>query len=119
MTWNVVVTPDAAFDGVAIQIGRRLADGTLQGLTFAQDVTTREPGTSWPAPSMQFTDDLARALLDALADHFGNTSGGRQQRADFEHERGRVDRLIGVMEGVVIASCAPPAHLYAESRDGR
>lgn len=101
MTWRIAVTPDAAFDGVAIQIGRRFADGTLQGLVFTQDVTTREPGASWPVPSMQLTDDLARALLDALAEHYGNSSGGRQQRGDFEHERARVDRLVDVLAGVV------------------
>jgi hypothetical protein len=29
-----------------------------------------------------------------LAGYYGGTTGGLQQRADFEHERARVDRLI-------------------------
>lgn len=125
MTWRIVIVPDAGYDGVAIQIARRMGDGSVQQLRFEQaaETTPYAPGTAMPAPSLTLADDLAMALLDALADHFGNTSGGRQQRADYEHERGRVDHLSGVLariaEGAVTVALEPPAHLYAESRPGR
>ncbi|MFY1595460.1 hypothetical protein [Micromonospora sp. WMMD737] len=109
MTWRVVVTPDAALNGVAMQIARRLDGGAVQALRFEQTVDVIPEGVAMPGPSMALTDDLAMALLDALADHYGNTTGGRQQRADYEHERGRVDRLIGVVEGALMAAQQRPA----------
>lgn len=37
--------------------------------------------------------EVARALLDALARHFGGTGDTRQLRKDYDHERSRVDKL--------------------------
>ena len=97
MTWRIAITPDAIIDGISIQIARRLngPGSHAELLTFAQSAEIVEPGTMNPRPSLAISDDLGRALLDALAAHFGGTTGGQQQRADFEHERARVDRLIG------------------------
>jgi hypothetical protein len=36
----------------------------------------------------------AHAIVGALSRELGLTEGAKFQRADFEHERGRVDRLI-------------------------
>lgn len=121
MTWRIAIVPDAATDGVAIQIARRLDGGHVQQLRFEQvaEAMSAAPGTTMPTPSLVLADDLAMALLDALADHYGSTSGGRQQRGDFEHERGRVDRLIGVLAGALETARTPPADLYGESRDRR
>lgn len=52
-----------------------------------------DPATAAREPSLFIPQDAARALLDALLDHFGNATGGRLQRADFEHERKRRDLL--------------------------
>lgn len=117
MTWRVAILPDAAYDGVAVQIGRRLDGGRVQMLRFTQaaEVDVAE-GAAMPAASLKLTDDLGMALLDALADHYGNAAGGRQQRADFEHERARVDRLIDVVSGALAASLQPPINMNGESQ---
>jgi hypothetical protein len=54
----------------------------------------------YAARSLNMPRDMARALYDALADHFNGTSGTRQLRADFNHERGRVDRLIDTVSKI-------------------
>lgn len=99
MTWRIGITPEAICDGIAVQIARRYPDaGMVEVVTFERrseivDANVHPHGV----PSLRLDDDLGRALLDALAEHYGNTSGGRQQRADYEHERKRVDRLIGAL----------------------
>lgn len=45
-------------------------------------------------PVLRIPDGVARALLDALAQHYGGTSDTRTLRADYMAERARVDRLI-------------------------
>lgn len=97
MTYRIRIAPDAALDGIAIQIARPAGDGHTLALRFTRDDEMLRPHTALPGPSLQLDDDLGRALLDALAEHYGNTSGGRQQRADYEHERARVDLLIGAL----------------------
>lgn len=94
MTWRVRVLPDAAIDGITIQLAQRAGDVTVYRRYEVQESVVT-PGAAFSEPSLALDDDLGRALLDALAEHYGNTTGGRQQRADYEHERGRVDRLIG------------------------
>lgn len=103
MTWRVRIVPDATVDGIALQIVNS-GVGVTQQLRYSRLSTeTVEPGISMPAPSLTVDDELGRALLDALAEHYGHTSGGRQQRADYEHERRRVDkltdRLLTMLEG--------------------
>ncbi len=98
--WRIVIEPAAAVDGIAIQIARKIGDGHVEQLRFTVDrdvIPLSEAMALMPAPSVTVEDSLGRALLDALAGHFGGTTGGLQQRADFEHERARVDRLIGAL----------------------
>lgn len=95
--WRVRIVPDAAADGVAIQIVRRNESASFQLLFAVKQDTRVEPGEAMPRPSLVLHDDLGRALLDALAEHYGGASPGRQQRADFEHERRRVDRLTDAL----------------------
>lgn len=45
-------------------------------------------------PTMLLTNDLARALLDALMRHYQGASDMHTVRADLLHERGRVDKLV-------------------------
>lgn len=48
-------------------------------------------------PSLRIPEDLARALLDALSQHFGGSSDVRSLRNDYDAERRRVDKLIGYL----------------------
>ncbi len=98
--WRIRIEADAAMDGIAIQIARKVGDGHIEQLTFTPDravVTSSEAVAAMPVPSLKVDDGVGRALLDALVAYYGGTTGGRQQRADFEHERQRVDRLIGAL----------------------
>jgi hypothetical protein len=102
MSWRVAIVPDA-MDGIALQIAHRTGEVTQQLIFDSGTLESVEPGTTMPRPSLRLDDALGRALLDALAEHYGHTFGGRQQRADFEHERRRVDkltdRLLGMLDG--------------------
>lgn len=46
-----------------------------------------------PGPSLHLDYDTARALMDALARHFGQVTDSTGTRADYDAERARVDRL--------------------------
>lgn len=98
MTWRVRIDQDVRVDGVAIQLARGVGDGghvELLRFTSVSEVVGRsEASASMPAPSLVIDDDLGRALLDALAAHYGGTSAGQQMRADYEHERRRVDQML-------------------------
>lgn len=54
---------------------------------------------AYAAPSFRLDDEAARALLDALAAHFGGTSEVQTMRADLLHERKRVDKMIDHLIG--------------------
>ncbi len=89
------VETDWLIDGVSIVIATRLEDGRKMvyrpggdEIVDGQQATVADHG-----PSLRLREDQARALFDALAEHFGHAAGGQQQRADFLHERGRVDKL--------------------------
>lgn len=95
MTYTVRIRADAAVEGIAIQVADRAAGGSVFQLAWpAPERRPVQEGHAMPGASLVLDDGLGRALLDALAEHYGNTSGGRQQRGDYEHERGRVDKLI-------------------------
>lgn len=48
-------------------------------------------------PTFMLGHEEARALLDALAEHYQGASDLRLLRADRDHERGRVDKLLDVV----------------------
>lgn len=52
-------------------------------------------------PSLRIPTDAARALYDALAQHFGGTSNSKQLRADYDAERARVDKLTAAVLTIV------------------
>lgn len=58
-------------------------------------------------PTLCLAEPEARALLEALAAHFGGTGPAKAARDDFLHERGRVDKLTDALIGI------------AWSKDGR
>lgn len=53
-----------------------------------------------PRPSLELDDDMAIALLNGLAAHFGGTSDVRSLRHDLDGERKRSDRLIEALISV-------------------
>lgn len=93
------VERDLFSDCVKIHLATRTADGSFHVLhddgairTYSRDeAATYEPMAQ---PFLRLPTELAYALLDALAAHFGGVSEVRQLRKDYEHERARVDRLI-------------------------
>jgi hypothetical protein len=66
-------------------------DGSIRKYDPAEQMTT-EPTQ---LPTLDVPDNLGRALLGALAAHYGGVSEVRQLRKDYDAERARVDRLIG------------------------
>lgn len=44
-------------------------------------------------PTLLLSDDMGRALLDALSAHYGGHSDVRSLRKDYDAERKRVDKL--------------------------
>lgn len=96
--WRVVVTPDAGVDGVVLQVVERVhGTGVLLHHFAAGDAELLPEGVAALRPSLTLPDPLAHALLDALAEHYGGVASTRTMRADFLHERARVDRLIEVL----------------------
>lgn len=103
MTAKALVREDVAFDGVAISIRVQGGPGGSEMLDF-EDVMPSHvaPCDESTAVPLRLTHDAARALYEALAKHYGglhDEAGVRALRADYDHERGRVDRLIGHLIG--------------------
>ena len=101
-----VVADDPMREGIHLVIGLRGAEGSpsrvVVGIgpddesTFGGP-TIKDVPMGEQAPTLFLPDDIARPLLDALAQHYGGTGDTRTLRTDYEAERARVDRLIGVM----------------------
>ena len=79
------------------QNGDRIALAQPIELVFA-DV---DPNIGGQMPTLQLPEDAARALLDALAAHFGGVSEVQTLRKDYMAERARVDKLIDHMTKAV------------------
>ena len=57
------------------------------------------PGTEAPA-GIRIEDDVAKALLDALLDHYRGGHDARELRKDYDAERARVDIFIKHLTGM-------------------
>lgn len=62
-------------------------------------------------PTLRIGDSEARALLEALARHYGGAEDTRALRRDYDAERSRVDQLTASLIGV--------AHALAHNGTGR
>lgn len=91
--WRAHVQPDFILDGVAINLGLRVPTGLHVLQPHPMEMRLVADGAS-SEPALRLQADAAHALLDALAAYFGGTGDMRTMRADYLHERGRVDRLI-------------------------
>lgn len=97
-----LVSMNVAVSLVRIPQDESVWDGHAQILRLGTDLLA----TGWepigdPAAEIKPTFTLgreeARALLDALAEHYQGASDMRMLRADRDHERGRVDKLLDVV----------------------
>jgi hypothetical protein len=91
------VQQDFARFGVAVYLvqesgEQRYAIGLPTDLVF-QDMDRTE-AAAIQEPTLRMPEDMARALLDALAAHFGGTSDTLTLRKDYMAERARVDKMI-------------------------
>lgn len=98
--WRAAVEPDFAFQGVRVHLGQAhggpYESGAIRSVAEPVDVlmTEHPEHTALSKPFLRLPEDAARALYDALGEHFGGTSDVRQLRADLYAERQRVDRFI-------------------------
>jgi hypothetical protein len=92
--YRASIEPDFVRAGVAIRLGMENGAGVFGTVQPMQLTITPAPEGVDTEPCLRLTDGMARALLDALADHYGGTNAVRGIREDYLHERGRVDRLI-------------------------
>lgn len=58
-------------------------------------------------PTLTLTDDEARALLAALHTHYSGVEDTRTLRRDYDHERGRVDKLADVISTLALQLAGP------------
>ena len=95
MTWRVVVENDFALDGLAVKMADSHSTGLLVVEPMELVLTRHEPATYVdPKPALRLPSELARTLLDGLVHHFGGTNEVLSLRADYLHERQRVDKFI-------------------------
>ena len=102
MTWKAMVQPDFLVGGVAIHLGEKIADGRMLIVTPVDLVSEQTPAAVSTPPALRIPDELGRALLDALAAHYGGAVDARTSRADLLTERQRSDRLVDAL--IVIAT---------------
>ncbi len=95
MTARAIVRDDLLRRGVTVVLGRLLPDGAVSiqrpnGMVEYASGAMVDEGE----PTLRIDEDMARALLDALAEHFGGTAEVQTLRKDYLAERARVDLLI-------------------------
>lgn len=86
-------------DRLAVWLGDRGDHGTrrvVEPLTLVIGPLQDNDGAI-VEPTLTIPEDMARALLDALAAHFGGVSEVQTLRKDYDAERARVDRLVGFL----------------------
>ena len=89
---------DFVSDTISVFIGERtdsgvsqwFADGTVR-FTAAHEASVQ------PVPSLRIREDHARALLGELQRYFQGGDDMRALRADYNHERTRVDKLTDAL----------------------
>ncbi len=87
-------------DYVGIYIKEGQPGGQSKRLRFDEDGVLQWVDVALGAysePTLRLPDEIARVLLDALHRHYAGTTDARALRADYDHERKRVDRLINAL----------------------
>jgi hypothetical protein len=97
------VERDFARFGVAVHLFD-LGDDTVGVAEPIDTVMTSQPRDTGASiarePWLRLPEAYARALYDALAEHFGGYQGVRSLRADYDAERKRVDLMIETLRKV-------------------
>lgn len=100
MNFRVIVQPDPMTFGYRFWI---ISEGQGSYALNAEGYPTHkiEPNVTLSDIPATFAigGEAAHALLGALARELGAVEHPEQLRKDYEHERGRVDRLIGHLMG--------------------
>jgi hypothetical protein len=99
------VSQDLIGCGVAVAITMKEEEGQRRhvlhlGPDGARNWESVVPGASTP-PTFHLGDEEATALLAALASHYQGVDDQRALRKDYDHERGRVDKLTDALIGIV------------------
>jgi hypothetical protein len=103
MSTEAHIETDFIGQGIAVNVIRRNGDridvlmdlGTVDTFPVWRTV---EPATQAP-PGLRIPDDVAKALLDALLDHYRGGHDARELRKDYNAERARVDIFIKHITG--------------------
>jgi hypothetical protein len=93
------IETDFVGQGIAVNVIRRNGDRIdvlkdLGGADRLQIWETVEPETRQAPAGIRIPDDVAKALLDALLDHYRGGHDARELRKDYNAERARVDIFI-------------------------
>jgi hypothetical protein len=91
------IRTDFALMGIAVTVTQRIAEGHALVLEHDGAWLEIDPAAIYDGASYRFTDDVAKALLEALLDHYRGGHDARQLRADYEAERKRVDKMLDTL----------------------
>lgn len=116
-SWRAHTRFNPASCELSLTIGRPIGDGDqfeyvsalgLGGLASERTIAQRGERP----PEIHIQEDLAKTLLESLAEYFGGTGDTRMLRRDYDAERARVDRLMDRM-------CQPPIYVVGGEVCGR
>lgn len=99
------VQTDWGRDGIAVWLAeKRWMDGApvlavARPVEFTMGPMEEAHANVERPPTLRLTSDMARALLDALVEHYGGHSNLLALRRDYDAERARVDKMIGHLIG--------------------
>lgn len=95
--WRAHIDAHRGFhrDALHVIIGRTVQDQRWESIVALSDNPEfRIVDALEEPPGLLIPTEAARALYDALGQHYGGTADARQARADLERERARTDKLI-------------------------
>jgi hypothetical protein len=113
VTARAYVRPNIALGGVEVALLREHRDGGRSVRQWPNVVNGApdyrkpdEAGVERPDDFVQLVDDEARALYEALAEHYGHGANDvRSLRRDHDAERARVDKLT---DALIVVATTPP-----------
>lgn len=96
MTAHVKIEEDLFGRGVKVSLVKSNPDGSgvAYSISKTEVYSTAEQTFEPIYTPLELPEEMARALYDALRKHFGHAPETSTLRADFEHERQRVDRIL-------------------------
>jgi hypothetical protein len=99
MSTEAHIETDFIGQGIAVNVIRRNGDRIdvlkdLGGADRFQVWETADPMATTAPFGIRIPDDVAKALFDALLDHYRGGHDARELRKDYDAERARVDIFI-------------------------